>query len=428
MEVIIMKRTQLALTASQLFLLAILVLGFNPPEIRAEEPGFTQKIAVPAYFPDHLKWDAAARTNWDNLELGYGVAKLIVINPYDGTVDPWNPANGGFNQELKDRVVRARARGVTVLGYTWTNKRQRSWDQYMVNGRVADIGIKQDIDNYFDWYGVDGIFADDTTADCTGVTQDNNPGQPWMAPSYKRIYDYVKAKGGVANTVALNPGIQPAECFMTASDIVVNFEGYYNDYLNNFDTLYANPTWIKNYAPSRFWHLIHSAPGGLTEMNQVIQLSKQRRAGWVYVTPTLNNDPATNNPNDPKWKWLNAWDDLTSNNQSYWKAQVAAVGPTITVTNPDNDGPGSMRSAISQANSNPDLSTIFFNIPSTPGQIVKISLLSQLPTISAPLILDATSQPGFNTTPLIELNGSNRFCLIRVFIDNRTERIGISRS
>ncbi len=365
-------------------------------------------IAVPAYFPNHLQWDQTARNNWDALETGYGITKLIVINPYDGTVDPWNPANGSFNQEIKDRVDRAKARGVTVLGYTWTNKRQRSWDPYYVGTKLADIGIKQDIDNYFTWYNVDGIFADDTTADCASVTQDNNPNQPWMAPSYQRIYNYVKAKGGKANTVALNPGIQPAECFMTVSDIVVNFEGYYDTYKNSFNSCCTNPNWVTNYAPSRFWHLIHTAPTDTNKIQEVVQLSQQRQAGWVYVTPTLNNDPVTNNPTDPRWKWLNAWDDLTNSDQNYWQTEVKTVAPVISVTTNQDDGPGSLRDALTQANSNPDLSNIVFNIPSQPGQVVTLTPLSPLPAISAPVILNGTTQPGYAGIPLIELNGSTQ--------------------
>jgi|GEM_PF-399551 len=408
-----MKKFLVPLILSQIFAV-VLVLTINLSVSRAGNPAFTQNIAVPAYFPDHLHWDQTARNNWDAPEQGYDTTKLIVINPYDGTVDPWNPANGGFNQELKDRVDLAKARGVTVLGYTWTNKHSRSWNPYYVGTRLADIGIKQDIDNYFAWYNVDGIFVDDAvitktnnTPDCTSVTQDNSPNDPWMAPSYQRIYNYVKAKGGAANIVALNPGIQPPECFMTASDILVNFEGSYNDYVNGFDSCCANPAWVANYAPNRFWHLIHTAPTGTNEMQNVVQLSKQRHAGWVYVTPTLNNDPVTNDPHAPGWKWLNAWDDLTNSDPNYWQAEVDTVGSIFRVTNNQNDGQGSLRDALTQANSNLDFSKIVFNIPTNPGQVVTIVPLTQLPAITAPLILDGTSQPGFAEIPLIELNGAN---------------------
>lgn len=79
----------------------------------------------------------------------------------------------------------------------------------------------------------------------------------------------------------------------------------------------------------------------------------------------------------------------------------------FVVTNADDHGPGSFREAIINANANTMSGTdkIVFNIPG-PGVKV-ISLLTPLPEITDPLIIDATTQPGYAGAPLIELDGAN---------------------
>lgn len=74
---------------------------------------------------------------------------------------------------------------------------------------------------------------------------------------------------------------------------------------------------------------------------------------------------------------------------------------TFFVTNANNDGSGSLRWAMAQANSNPGLDTITFNIGG--GGLRTIRPTSSLPTITSPVLIDGTTQPGFAGTPLIEL-------------------------
>jgi hypothetical protein len=78
--------------------------------------------------------------------------------------------------------------------------------------------------------------------------------------------------------------------------------------------------------------------------------------------------------------------------------------PLTTVTSTADSGFGSLRQAILNANANPGVDTISFMIGSGPQTI---NLASPLPTITDPVILDGTSQPGYAGTPLIEINGAN---------------------
>ncbi len=77
---------------------------------------------------------------------------------------------------------------------------------------------------------------------------------------------------------------------------------------------------------------------------------------------------------------------------------------TYLVTNTNDSGSGSLRQAILDSNGNPGSNTIDFSIGSG---VQTISPTSALPTITVPVVLDGTSQPGYSGTPLIELDGSH---------------------
>lgn len=64
-----------------------------------------------------------------------------------------------------------------------------------------------------------------------------------------------------------------------------------------------------------------------------------------------------------------------------------------------------LRAAIMQANSTPALDVIKFNIPGAGPHVIAPSSL--LPTITSPVFMDATTQPGYQGTPRIALDGSN---------------------
>ncbi len=81
----------------------------------------------------------------------------------------------------------------------------------------------------------------------------------------------------------------------------------------------------------------------------------------------------------------------------------AARAATFTVTNTANSGAGSLRQAISGANGTPGTNTIDFAIGSGPQTI---SPTSALPSITRPVVIDGTTQPGFTSAPLIRLDGA----------------------
>ncbi|MGH9369679.1 MAG: right-handed parallel beta-helix repeat-containing protein [Thermoanaerobaculia bacterium] len=89
---------------------------------------------------------------------------------------------------------------------------------------------------------------------------------------------------------------------------------------------------------------------------------------------------------------------------------VASLAPsllaaTFTVTNTADSGPGSLRQAILDANSNPGADVINFNI--APGGVQTISPLTGFGQITGPVTINGTTQPGFAGSPIIELSGAS---------------------
>ncbi len=84
------------------------------------------------------------------------------------------------------------------------------------------------------------------------------------------------------------------------------------------------------------------------------------------------------------------------------------VAPNLKfVTNTLDSGPGSLRQAILDANATPNVGgadLIRFALPNIGANTIRP--LSQLPSITDPVVLDATTQPGYSGKPVIELDGS----------------------
>jgi hypothetical protein len=84
----------------------------------------------------------------------------------------------------------------------------------------------------------------------------------------------------------------------------------------------------------------------------------------------------------------------------------ADAATTLTVDSTADSGAGTLRQAIVDANGDPSEEpvTIEFAIGSGPQSIAPTSAL---PVITRPVVLDGTSQPGFDGVPLIEIRGDS---------------------
>ena len=98
---------------------------------------------------------------------------------------------------------------------------------------------------------------------------------------------------------------------------------------------------------------------------------------------------------------------------SYGPTSLSLFSTSIfeVVTTTADAGAGSLRQAITIADaSSNSLTSIAFDIPTSDSGYKSgawtISPASPLPEITAPVVLDGTTQPGFTSTPLIELDGT----------------------
>jgi titin len=78
---------------------------------------------------------------------------------------------------------------------------------------------------------------------------------------------------------------------------------------------------------------------------------------------------------------------------------------TFTVTTTADTGAGSLRQAITNANFNPGPDTIVFQISGV--KPYTITPASALPSVTDTVTIDATTQPGFAGTPVVEINGAS---------------------
>jgi hypothetical protein len=239
--IFVMRCRQSIACCSALGLLVAAGLGWGGLRAAQAAPSSGHGVAVPAYF------DPPGR-GWSDLEHDDPPVRLVVMNPDSGP--------GGSRQSSYVSAVRAaQADGVVVVGYVDTRFAQAPMSE-----------VQAQVDDYYRWYAVNGIFFDDASTACS------------KEPYYAALNGYVKSEGGVQTTI-LNPGTATNRCYTAAADILVTFEGSYSQYLRG----YSAPAWAAQYPPSRFWQIVYDAPT-VGALDRTVALSRERGAGWVYVT------------------------------------------------------------------------------------------------------------------------------------------------
>lgn len=242
-----------------------LTLNYSANTNCKSSPELLEKIAVPSYFYPDCAWNTNCL--WRQFDNAAPKVGLGIINPGSGpgtTID-----NNYVNQ-----VKQSQSKGTIILGYVDTAYANRNINE-----------VKSDIDKFYSWYGVDGIFFDQGYgSECSRLTY------------YQSLDQYVKAKGGKGVTV-INYGTNSAECYIAASDILLIFESPYNNYVN-----WQPAPWVSKYPPSHFWHLVYATPDD--KALSALQLSKQRNAGWIYITPDDLPNPWDSLPPSIYWNLL----------------------------------------------------------------------------------------------------------------------------
>jgi Spherulation-specific family 4 len=245
-------------------------------------------IVIPMYI-----YPFPAGSDWTRLAAP--PVTTIILNPNSG---PGSVVDSNY----LSATSAAHAKGIQVIGYVDTNY-----------GAIATATVESQVDTYYTWYAVDGIFfdrADNTSANVS---------------YYTTLYSYVKAKTTGARTVVLNPGTQTIEGYMSACDLICTFEGDAATYLKSYVT---NPAWIANYAATRFWHIIFGI-SDLPTLNTVYLNAQIRNAGCLYCsTRTLASNPYAALPTAPFW---NAFSSLVQTGTTPIPAMgiLTAMGPGV---------------------------------------------------------------------------------------------------
>jgi len=271
------------LAATSAALAATMVAALLPHTASAHTAVGTQKMAIPAYF-------YATSPYWTQLQndvlskVPEGTVGIAIMNPSSGP----GPRQ---NTDYVNTVNKTKAAGTKVYGYVYTSYGAR---------RLS--AVKSDIDKYYNWYNVDGIFFDEAEyRDCNDDAY------------YKNLYNHVKSKSaavGKGGDVVLNPGTQTKECYADSADIIVNFEDTYEAYAKKDSTgayeydkkMETDPEydWVHDYPSVKSWHLVHSTTDAAA-MKDAVSLGKQRGAYYMYVTPDVLSNPWDTLPADPYW-------------------------------------------------------------------------------------------------------------------------------
>jgi hypothetical protein len=218
----------------------------------------TQSVAVPAYFDPGRDWNELEREN--------PPVALVVMNPDSG---PGSASQASYVRA----VAAAQAAGISVVGYVDTRFARRPLGS-----------VEAQVDDYYRWYSVNGIFFDDASTSCSNE------------PYYAALNAYVKARGGSQATI-LNPGTWTNRCYTAAADILLTFEGSYRQYLHS----YSAPAWVAQYPPTRFWQIVYAAPS-VGAMRRAVGLSRRRGVGFLYVTPERLPNPYGGLPGGGYWR------------------------------------------------------------------------------------------------------------------------------
>jgi hypothetical protein len=219
-----------------------------------------QASFVPAFF---------APQGWSRAVGGSSGPAVMILNPASG---PGTAPDRAFQAAVRE----ARAAGATVIGYIGTNYSKRPLAQ-----------AEKDVRDYRSWYGVTGIFLDQTPT--TGSAQ----------IGYYRSLARVVRQSAPRAPVWLNPGAYPDQSYMSVGTVVMVFEGPYESYVPS-----RVPGWVRHYRPARFAHTIYATPGG--DLASAVRLSRLRNAGYAYITDDVGPNPYSSLP-------------------SYWRREQAAV-------------------------------------------------------------------------------------------------------
>jgi hypothetical protein len=311
------------------------------------------RLLIPAYFfpqfTDSEMTTFVPDSDWDRAvvrgpgsSLPYAKVGIMIVNPDSGS--------GTAKSEAYAKAIdKARSMGIKILGYVPTSNGLRCFDCTTANRPSACAGeegrqlpvcrlsgasmcVKKDIDNYYDWYNLDGIFLDEVQSkesieDNCETTDINETCTGCAEAYYKPIVDYIHRKrpailgcrGDVPPIVTLNPGTIPDVSYANIlgrrpgdpstlsveEDIIILLENTYLGYVATLSTrsIVDRSPWTEAAHSRRvnFAHLVHTvddrqsaeyifSPKHKERYSRLLLAmcyAKSNAADYVYITDDL---------------------------------------------------------------------------------------------------------------------------------------------
>ena len=220
--------------------------------------------------------DASFASDWQNAcSQSYGGrgGSYVIADPQPGAGPGAGPVKA-WSSVIANCYASGRA---SVLGYVDTDY-----------GRRSIASVEQDINSWYAYYphNIAGIFFDQVSDTRPGTATNNKA-------FYQTLASYVHQHEGHNDEVVFNFGDNPSSGWMLAgstvknADIVVTFEGSYNDPGLNPYTAWKQASWEKAYPASDFAAMIYDAENPTyaaanSYLTACSSLNSQR-LGYVYV-------------------------------------------------------------------------------------------------------------------------------------------------
>jgi hypothetical protein len=256
------------------------------------------EIMVPAYFYPSVTGGTVSG-DWAQLaqaaDQGYKVT--AILNPNSGPGAAQDP-----NYLLAATDVRC-APCSGLLGFTFTQYGQRP---------IADVFA--DIDKYYAWYPVTGIFIDEMPSE---VQMADLSRRAFYLDYYSRVYAYIQSKTGAfpekpsGTRVVANPGTRTEEIFLTggtdggvaygkSADSLMVLESFYT----TLKTGYTPSPWntAKDYRDD-LGYFVHTT--GQSDVLDALNIIRNNGADIAYITNgTITFDGAGNITSDNRYTQL----------------------------------------------------------------------------------------------------------------------------
>ncbi len=202
-------------------------------------------ILVPAYFYPGYYWETLA------------VRAALAPGRITAIANPGNGPGSFVDPNYLTAITNVRNAGGRVIGYVYT-----------VYGSRSMAEVKADIDAWYQFYPIDGIFLD------------QQPNTPGYEEYYLQLYLYVKAKQA-ASLVVGNPGAGTLESYLfyqgnRIADVLCVFE------TNSGFPIWQPPLWCSNYSSENFAVLPFGTPS--YSYAEYVDRAASSNMGWTYCT------------------------------------------------------------------------------------------------------------------------------------------------